>query len=323
MDGLKTGTKYSAGGFPDMRKIFFNSRGLRAGWRLLIFVGIFVGLGFLADWIIPKIFHLKERPFLDPVGTISTNCRRLSRCWSPPGLWPASSAAASPTTAFRCATPSEVDFWVGLAWGMASTSLLVGLIAAFGGYRILGLAIHGGALWYFLGLWIIANLLIGFSEELQFRAYLLTTLADGIGFWAAAILLSIGFGALHYFLKPHERWEDFVSTGLLGLFVCLTLRRTGSLAFAIGFHAAFDFANLFVWSGQNAGEYAVGHLLETRWQGPQWLTGGMLGPEASWMVFVVIGLMFGIFNRRYRHKKFPPSVSPGGWSPNRTPADLG
>ncbi len=170
------------------------------------------------------------------------------------------------------------DYWVGLAWGLGSTSLLIGLIAAFGGYRILGLAIHGGALWHFLVLWIIANLLIGFAEEIQFRGYLLATLADGIGFWAAAILLSIGFGALHYFLKPHERWEDFASTGLLGLFMCLTLRRTGSLAFAIGFHAAFDFANLFLWSGQNAGEYAVGHLLETRWQGPQWLTGGFLGP---------------------------------------------
>jgi hypothetical protein len=87
--------------------------------------------------------------------------------------------------------------------------------------------------------------------------------------------------------------------------VCLTLRRTGTLAFAIGFHAAFDFANLFLWSGQNAGEYAVGHLLETAWNGPQWLTGGPLGPEASRMVFVVIALMFCIFNKRYRHKKFP------------------
>jgi len=67
----------------------------------------------------------------------------------------------------------------------------------------------------FFGLWMIANLLIGFSEEFRFRAYLLATLADGIGFWPASILLSIGFGALHYFLKPHERWEDFVSTGLL------------------------------------------------------------------------------------------------------------
>jgi hypothetical protein len=60
-----------------MRRIFFNSRGLRAGWRLLIFVGIFVGVGFLANWIIPKIFHPKERPFLDPVGTIVDELQAL------------------------------------------------------------------------------------------------------------------------------------------------------------------------------------------------------------------------------------------------------
>ena len=288
-----------------MRKVFFNSRGLRAGWRLLIFVGIFLGLGFLANWIVPKIFHIKQRLFLDPVGTISDELQALIQALVATWIMAHIEHRRFADYGIPVRNAFGRDFWVGVTWGLASTSLLIGLIAAFGGYRILGLAIHGGALLHFLGVWIIANLLIGFSEELQFRAYFLATLADGIGFWTAAILLSIGFGALHYFLKPHERWEDFVSTGLLGLFVCLTLRRTGSLAFAIGFHAAFDFANLFVWSGQNAGEYALGHLLETRWQGPQWLTGGVLGPEASWLVFVVIGLMFGVFNRRYRHKKFP------------------
>ena len=59
--------------------------------------------------------------------------------------------------------------------------MVVGLMAVSGGYRILGLAIQGGELWYFTGLWIVANLLIGFSEEIQFRAYLLSTLAEGIG----------------------------------------------------------------------------------------------------------------------------------------------
>ncbi len=287
-----------------MRKIFFNSRGLRAGWRLLIFVGIFVGLEFLADWIVPKVFHLKQRPSLDPVGTIFDELQALIQALIATWIMARIEHRRFLNYGIPVRNAFGRDFWVGLAWGLASTSLLAGLIAASGGYRILGLAIHGGVLWYFLGLWIIANLLIGFSEEILFRGYLLTTLADGIGFWAAAILLSIGFGALHYFLKPHERWEDFAATGLLGLFGCLTLRRTGSLAFVIGFHAAFDLANLFVWSGQNAGEYAVGHLLETRWQGPQWLTGGMLGPEASWMVFVVIVLLFVVFDRCYRHKKF-------------------
>jgi len=292
-----------------MKKIFFNSRGLRAGWRLLIFVGIVIGLQFLTNWIVPQFIHLTERPNLDPVGMITIDLETLIQALVATWIMARIERRRLPDYGIPVRSAFGRDFWVGIAWGMGSTSLLVGLIAAFGGYRILGIAIHGAQFWYFLGVWIIANLLIGFSEEIQFRGYLLTTLADGIGFWAAAVLLSVGFGALHYFLKPHERWEDFAATALLGLFGCLTLRRTGTLAFMIGFHAAFDFANLFVWSGQNAGDHAVGHLLDTRWQGPEWLTGGMLGPEASWMVFVVIAVMFGVFDRYYRHTTFPPAVA--------------
>ncbi|HXZ42972.1 MAG TPA: CPBP family intramembrane glutamic endopeptidase [Terriglobales bacterium] len=291
-----------------MRKIFLNPRGLRAGWRLLIFVGIFFALQFAVNWIVTKVFHPPQVAFLDPIGLSVEDLLALIEVVIATWVMGRIEHRRFAEYGIPVRNAFGRDFWIGSLWGLGSTSLVIGLIAAFGGYRIVGLAIHGGVFWYFLGLWIIANLMIGFGEELSFRGYLLATLADGIGFWAAAILLSIGFGALHYFLKPHERWEDFASTGLIGLFVCLTLRRTGSLAFAIGFHAAFDFANLFVWSGQNAGEYAVGHLLETSWQGPQWLTGGLLGPEASRMVFVMIALMFWIFDRSYREKKFPVQV---------------
>jgi len=288
-----------------LRGMFLNLHGLRAGWRLLIFVGIFLSLGFLTDWIVPRILQIRQRSFLDPVALISSEVQTLIQALIATWIMARIERRGFREYGIPMRNAFGRDFWGGLAWGLGSTSLLVGLIAAFGGYHVLGLAIHGATLWYFVVLWTIANLLIGFSEEIQFRAYLLATAADGIGFWLAAILLSVGFGGLHYFLKPHERWEDFASTGLLGLFMCFTLRRTGSLAFAIGFHAAFDFANIFLWSGQNAGQYAVGHLFETRWQGPRWLTGGLLGPEASWVVFVVIAVLFGLFDRLYRHQKFP------------------
>jgi membrane protease YdiL (CAAX protease family) len=288
-----------------MKELFFNRRGLRAGWRLVILIAIFAALSFAADWAITKVFHPQQRPFLDPLSFIEAEAVSLLLVLI--ATWIMARIERRPLQEYGIPRLSDAfggDFWIGAAWGTASTSLLIGLIAFFGGYRILGVALHGPELWYFTALWLAASLLIGFAEELQFRAYLLATLADGIGFWAAAGLLSVGFGALHYFLKPHERWEDFASTALLGLFMCLTLRRTGSLAFAIGFHAAFDFANLFVWSGQNGGEYAVGHLLQTNWQGSELLTGGLLGPEASLMVFPVIALMFFAFDRLYRGVKF-------------------
>jgi hypothetical protein len=60
-------------------------------------------------------------------------------------------------------------------------------------------------------------------------------------FWPAAILLSLAFAGDHL-VKPMENAPDILSLVLFGLFTCYTVRRTGSLWFAIGFHAAFDFS---------------------------------------------------------------------------------
>jgi len=197
-------------------------------------------------------------------------------------------------------------FWAGLVWGFLAVSVLVGMIASLRGYSIQGFATTGISLLHWALMWIAAAFVIGAVEEFVFRAYQLRTLADGIGFWPAALLLSLGFGALHYFTKPYERWEDFASTGLLGLFLCFTIRRTGSLSFAIGWHAAFDWGAMYFYSGKNAGEFAVGRLLETQWHGSDRVTGGLLGPEASCLVFPLIAALFAAFGAVYRK----PSPAP-------------
>jgi len=87
---------------------------------------------------------------------------------------------------------------------------------------------------------------------------------------------------------------------LFGLFACFTIRRTGSITFVVGFHAAFDWAAIYFYSGRNAGEFAPGRLLNTSWAASERLTGGMLGPEASWLVFAVLALLFAAFHFAYR-----------------------
>jgi uncharacterized protein len=275
----------------NVKQVFVAKDGLRAGWRLLIWFVVLLSLQALMRWRIIVLFHPQEHAFLDPLRLMVADAigfvaalaatmlmarvdRRTFRDYYIPGR----GAFARP-------------FWTSLLWGFLSVSLLIGMIAVRGGYKILGIA-TSSSLAYWAALWILASLVIGVVEEFTFRAYLLRTLADGIGFWPAALLLSIAFGALHYFTKPYERWEDFASTGLLGLFLCLTIRRTGTIAFAIGWHAAFDWGAIYFYSGRNAGEYALGRLLNTAWPGSARLTGGMLGPEASWFVFVVIALLF-------------------------------
>lgn len=197
--------------------------------------------------------------------------------------------------------------------------MLIGLIALFGGYSFGSLALHGRDLSTYAALWGVASLSIGFAEEFLFRGYPQSVLSMGMGFWPAAFFISVVFGAAHYFLKPHERWPDWASTALFAVFLCLTLSRTGDLRFAIGFHAAFDFAGIFVYSCPDAGELAQGRLRTATFHGPQWLTGGPLGPKASLFVFPVIAVMFIVFHRMHPQAVFPvPNVSAGPVRENRS-----
>jgi CAAX protease family protein len=85
----------------------------------------------------------------------------------------------------------------------------------------------------------------------------------------------------------------------MGLFLCLTLRRTGNLWFAVGFHAAWDWGESFFYSVPDSGEIAVGHLMNSTSQGPKWLTGGTVGPEGSVLCLVIILILFIAFQRSY------------------------
>ena len=191
---------------------------------------------------------------------------------------------------------------MGAVWGFVPSVLILIPIYLAGGCTFYGLALHGREVVLHAVAWAIAMLALGFAEEFLFRGYALKTLAEGIGFWPAAILLSSVFGLVHLIFKPHEDWIDPVSVSLYGLFWCLTLRRTGSLWFAVGFHAASDYADMIVFAEPNSGndgKPVPGHLLDLRFHGPDWLTGGPRGTEASLLVFVVLAGLFYFFNRAY------------------------
>jgi MYXO-CTERM domain-containing protein len=150
-------------------------------------------------------------------------------------------------------------------------------------------------------------LLIGVAEELLFRGYAFASLTRGIGFWPAAVFTSLAFGALHL-QKPMETPADILNIVLLGLVLCYSVRRTGSLWFAIGFHAAFDFFALSFYGAPNTGNDGTPlphHLLDTRIAGPAWLTGGPQGLEASWLLPLLVLVMFLALRRSYPEDRYP------------------
>lgn len=201
---------------------------------------------------------------------------------------------------------------VGSLFGLGAVVVLVAGIAALSGFTLGSLAMKGDMLAKYTAAWLCAFLLVGVAEEMDYRAAGLFTLAEAIGFWPAATALSLIFAAAHYFMKPMENIADAMSVGLLGLFMSFTVLRTGAIWFAVGFHALFDYAAIYIFGAPNSGN--GGHPIATRmfscsYQGPAWLTGGPLGVEASWLVFPVIALLFAAFSLACKPLGYNPPQS--------------
>jgi len=184
----------------------------------------------------------------------------------------------------------------GAAFGIAEISLVLAALAALGCYRFGSLELHGKAIVSWALVWAVVFIAVGLYEEFAFRGYVQFTLAQAIGFWPAAVALSVLFGAVHS-ANPGETPAGIVGVILSGLFWCFTLHRTGTLWFAIGMHASFDFGETFLYSVPDSGAIFPGHLSGATLSGPTWLTGGSAGPEASVFDFLVILSFFYIFHR--------------------------
>jgi membrane protease YdiL (CAAX protease family) len=191
-------------------------------------------------------------------------------------------------------------FWAGVTWGMAAITLLVVAMHFAGVFDFGEIVLHGTRLVKFAIFWGAFFLIVAFAEDFFFRGYPQFTLTQGIGFWPAALVLSIAFSILHM-NNPGESPLGLVAVGAIGLFFCLTLRRTGSLWFAVGFHAAWDWGETYLYSVPDSGTVAPGHLLKSSFHGPAWLTGGSVGPEGSVLLFILVALLWVAFDRVYPH----------------------
>ena len=114
--------------------------------------------------------------------------------------------------------------------------------------------------------------------------------ANTFGFWTAALLLSILFGLGHS-SNQGESPIGLLSAGLIGLVFCLSLWRTGSLWWVIGFHAAWDWAQSFLYGVADSGTMVEHHFLATHPVGKSLMSGGSTGPEGSVFVLLILALV--------------------------------
>ncbi|MGB9407037.1 MAG: CPBP family intramembrane glutamic endopeptidase [Terracidiphilus sp.] len=126
--------------------------------------------------------------------------------------------------------------------------------------------------------------------------------AERAGFWQAAWVTSTLFGFIHT-PNPGESWIGIFAAALIGFVFCVSIYVTGSAWWAIGCHAAWDWAETYFYGTADSGMVASGHYLTTSPSGNALWSGGADGPEGSLLVIGVILLLLAALLVIYGRKK--------------------
>lgn len=279
-----------------MRKIFMGPSGIRSGWRILLFFAFFAAIAFVTQETLIHIPYIARRlPPQKPGQTQEIT----------PGLGILGEGASFFCLLVAAFLMSLIEkksfadyglpghgflgkrFWQGIPYGFGLLSLLLVGIFAFHGFTLGSVTLGRDQALRYGFLYAIVFLLVGLFEEFSFRGYLQATLGSGIGFWPAAIVLSILFGGLHL-RNSGEAIFGAAMAGTFGIIAAFSLARTGTIWFAIGMHASWDWAETYFYGVPDSGSLAKGHLFSASFHGANWLTGGTVGPEGSYFALLVL-----------------------------------
>jgi membrane protease YdiL (CAAX protease family) len=182
---------------------------------------------------------------------------------------------------------AAAELGAGIATGLVLFSAVVAVIAGLGGYSVVGT--HGAAV---LVPALAISIASGFSEEIIFRGWFFRLVEQWLGTWIALILSAVLFGALHLG-NPNATLLAGAAIALeAGIMLAAIYLITRRLWAAIGVHAAWNFAQGGIYGIPVSGGSMDG-VLVPRISGPDLVTGGAFGAEAS-LPAIVVATAFGI-----------------------------
>ena len=257
---------------------FVGPAGLRPVWGLLVFaliVGSLVTVFFVAvpfgppppfdAWRDAQIFWAEGKLMLIVLGSTAVMAAVERRDFRSYGL-------GGPRVFPRFS-------WGGF-WGVALMSALAGCLIAGRQVAIEGSLLRGGDVPAYAAAYAAAFLVAAIAEETLYRGYAQATLARLVGFWPAALLLSLAFGLVHLG-NTGESSLAIANAVAAGVVLSLCLRLSGSLWWGIGFHAAWNWAQSFVFGAPASGYLIEKRFLQWRALGDPFWSGGPSGPEGS------------------------------------------
>ena len=294
--------------------IFWGPQGLRAGWAIVVFASLVYVLMMVSAVLLAPWLHMEpNQPIAPSTGLL------LELSQFVPVL------VATAIMAFFERRPllfygyqgraRVIRLLSGAVWGFVAISAVILCLRQLGYLAIEGRTLGGIAAVKYGLVWGGVFLFVGLTEESMFRGYAQFTMARGIGFWWGALLLAVPFGLMHA-TNDGESLAGLFGAGAVGLVFCLSLWYTGSLWWAVGFHAAWDWGQSYFYGTADSGMMAQGHLFREHPLGSILWSGGATGPEGSVLVLpllVVIAVLMVLWWGRRGESPFRGA----GWKPAR------
>jgi hypothetical protein len=186
-----------------------------------------------------------------------------------------------PVTEFSL-SPALPEIVGGLLAGIALFATVIGVLWVAGVYQPQGWQSFAG-----IGPAFVFWLAVGAQEEIQFRGLVYRFCGKIFGTWGAIVLSALLFSVAHG-IDPGSTATALSSVALAGLLLGAAFALTGRLWLPIGIHAGWNFAEGSLFGTAVSGNTVGGSLITAKLTGPEILTGGRFGPEASIVTVVVL-----------------------------------
>lgn len=144
----------------------------------------------------------------------------------------------------------------------------------------------------------------GSAEEILLRGYLFPVVSIRYGITVGALASSSIFTMLHL-LNSYLGWIGVLNLALFGVFAALYALAEGSIWGICGLHSAWNWTQGSLLGLPVSGSLAAsGALLPLKENGPDWLTGGLFGPEGGlWVTIVLLAATGYLLQRELKRSK--------------------
>lgn len=296
--------------------IFVGRNGIRAGWGILIFIVVFAAAAFGIGFALRHFFqhHARTGMMTPSMGLVSEGVQVLCVVVAT-GIMALIERKSILAYGYQ-GKARATRFVSGLVWGFIAISAMVFALWQLGYLAFDGQNLHGGAMAKYAALWALVFLGTGIFEESLLRGYLQYTMTRGVGFWWGALVFSLLFGLGHT-TNTGESPVGLFSAGAVGLVWCLSIWYTGSLYWAVGFHAAWDWGQSYFYGTADSGIVVQGHLFSVHPVGRILWSGGKTGPEGSILIvplLIVMAVLMWLWWGRRGESPFKGQAWRPAWS---------